>query len=319
MLHEPVIPRMSQIRAKHLIASCSISLLLIIGAAATRAQQTADPEFNTSVANPAYSKNGARVMFDEAHHNFHTMDGRYQPFATLLLNDGYRVIRNRVPFTKKSLEDFKVLVIANALGNEDMDEPGADNPAFTEAECDAVRDWVRGGGSLLLIADHAPFGGAAETLAKRFGVEMNKGFTLDEANSAEGNPSLLIFSRENHLLPDHPITNGRGGGEKINKVMSFTGQSLVGPKDSVPILKLADTARDTPDRSATKFTSAAGRAQAVAFKFGKGRVVVQGEAAMLSAQISGPQKFKMGMNVPGNDNKQYALNLVHWLSGLLKE
>jgi hypothetical protein len=27
----------------------------------------------------------------------------------------------------------------------------------------------------------------------------------------------------------------------------------------------------------------------------------------------------MGMNVPGNDNKQYALNVMHWLSGLLKE
>jgi hypothetical protein len=26
----------------------------------------------------------------------------------------------------------------------------------------------------------------------------------------------------------------------------------------------------------------------------------------------------MGMNVPGNDNKQYALNLMHWLSGILK-
>src|SRR5262245_16916184 len=186
------------------LKTCFVLLLL---AESALAQQQPDLEFNTSVENPAYSKNGPRVMFDEAHHNFHTMDGRYQPFATLLLNDGYRVIRNRVPFTKKSLEDFKVLVIANALGNEEMDEPGADNPAFTEAECDAVRDWVRGGGSLLLIADHAPFGGAAETLAKRFGVEMSKGFTLDEANS-EGNPSLLVFSRDNHLLLDHPITNG---------------------------------------------------------------------------------------------------------------
>ena len=52
---------------------------------------------------------------------------------------------------------------------------------------------------------------------------------------------------------------------------------------------------------------------------GKGRVVVQGEAAMLSAQISGSEKRRMGMNVPGNDNKQYVLNVMHWLSGLLKE
>jgi hypothetical protein len=46
---------------------------------------------------------------------------------------------------------------------------------------------------------------------------------------------------------------------------------------------------------------------------------VQGEAAMLSAQISGTEKRRMGMNVPGNDNKQYALNVMHWLSGFLKE
>jgi len=43
--------------------------------------------------------------------------------------------------------------------------PGADKPAFTEAECDEVRDWVRDGGSLLLIADHAPIGGANEILS----------------------------------------------------------------------------------------------------------------------------------------------------------
>jgi hypothetical protein len=294
-------------------------LFLVIAVSVASAQQMADPEFNTSVANPAYSKSGPRVMFDEAHHNFHTMDGRYQPFVNLLLNDGYRVIRNRVPFTKKTLDDFKVLVIANALGAEEMDDTGADNPAFTEAEIEAVHEWVRGGGSLLLIADHAPFGGAAESLGKAFGVEMSKGFTLDEANSAEGNPSLIVYSRENHLLLEHPITSGRSGAEKINKVMSFTGQSLVGPKGSYPILKLADTAKDTPDRSGTTFTSAAGRAQALAFKFGKGRVVVQGEAAMLSAQIAGSNKVKMGMNVPGTDNKQYALNLLHWLSGMLKE
>jgi hypothetical protein len=47
--------------------------------------------------------------------------------------------------------------------------------------------------------------------------------------------------------------------------------------------------------------------------------VVQGEAAMLSAQIAGPNKEKMGMNAPGIDNRQYAINVMHWLSGVLKE
>jgi len=42
-----------------------------------------------------------------------------------------------------------------------------------------------------------------------------------------------------------------------------------------------------------------------------------GEAAMLSAQIAGPQRDKMGMNQPGLDNKQLVLNLMRWLGGIL--
>jgi len=297
----------------------TVCLFLLFLSVAVGAQQLPDPEFNPAVANPAYTKSEPRVLFDEAHHNFHTTDGRYKPFADLLRNDGYRVVRNRQPFSKEVLNSFKVLVIANALGAEEMDDTGADESAFTEEECQAVQDWVKGGGSLLLIADHAPFGGAASSLASRFGVDMSKAFTYDQANSVAGNPSVLIFSRDNKLLASHPITDGRDEKERVNRVESFTGQSLKGPADSVAILKLSDTAKDTPDQNMDASVSAAGRAQALAFKFGKGRVVVQGEAAMLSAQISGPEKTKMGMNVPGNDNKQYALNVMHWLSGLLRE
>jgi len=282
------------------------------------AQQAPDPEFNTSVENPAYKKEGPRVMFDEAHHNFHTTEGRYKPFVDLLMNDGYRVVRNRQPFTKASLSSYKVLVISNALGAEEDDDAGADSPAFTDEECQAVQDWVKNGGALLLIADHAPFGGAAATLAARFGVDMSKGYTFDQENSVAGTPSHLIFSRENKLLASHPITEGRTENERINLLRSFTGQSLKGPEGSVGILNLSERATDSPNYEAQTSVSAAGRSQAVALKFGKGRVVVQGEAAMLSAQVSGPENRRMGMNVPGNDNKQYALNLMHWLSGILK-
>ena len=293
--------------------------LLLVLAVSGLAQQQADLEFNTSVENAAYSKNGPRVMFDEAHHNFHTVDGRYKPFVDLMMNDGYRVIRSRRPFSKQSLDSFKVLVIANALGAEEMDDTGADQSAFNDDEIQAVYDWVRGGGALLLIADHAPFGAAASALATKLGVDMSKGFTHDAANSSPGASSLLIFSRENKLLAVHPITEGRNEKERVNRVLSFTGQSLKGPEESASILKLSDTAEDAPDRESKSMVSAAGRAQAVAFKLGKGRVVIQGEAAMLSAQVTGPNRSKMGMNVDGYDNKQYALNVMHWLSGLLKE
>jgi hypothetical protein len=81
-----------------------------------------------------------------------------------------------------------------------------------------------------------------------------------------------------------------------------------------------------PDRQQTspedappdhKEVSAAGRAQGVALELGKGRVVVISEAAALTAQVAS-RGFRFGMNVPGIDNRQLALNIMHWLSGALK-
>jgi Skp family chaperone for outer membrane proteins len=289
-----------------------------VGGAQGGGGQRADPNFNTKVARPAYASGPRhpRVLFDEAHHNFHTASGRYKPFAELITSDGYQVIPNGEKFTRAVLQKGDILVIANALGAEGMGQEGASNPAFTDAECDAVRDWVKDGGALLLITDHAPMGAAAQCLAKRFGVSLSTGAVGDPKNS-EGGETFLVFSRQNHLLGDHPITRGRDDSERVNKVQTFTGTSLKGPEGSVPILKLAETAVDHSFDDDNKEVSAAGRTQGLAFPFGQGRVVVMGEAAELSAQVIGADE-KFGMNVPGIDNRQMALNILHWLSGLLE-
>jgi hypothetical protein len=294
-------------------------LLVFLVSASAYSQQIADPQFKAKVENPAYTKNFPRVLFDEAHYNSDTANGRYKPFVDLIFNDGYHLAVNHQTFTKESLETFKILVIVNPLGAEEMDDEGADGPAFTTAECDAVRDWVRSGGALLLVADEAPFGSAAEILAKRLGIEMSKSVTVDPANADKeiNNPSVIVYSRENHLLAEHAITNGRSAAERVARVIVFTGQSLQGPTGSEAFLKLADTAVDKL-ASPGKSVSAAGRAQGIAFRLGKGRVVVLGDAAMLSAQLTGSDNQAFGMNVPDIDDKQLALNIMHWLSGILK-
>jgi len=40
-----------------------------------------------------------------------------------------------------------------------------------------------------------------------------------------------------------------------------------------------------------------------------------GEAAMLTAQVDDGHRF--GMNMTGIDNRQFALNVMHWLSRLM--
>jgi hypothetical protein len=297
------------------IISTSLLLLLLIVPAAS--QQQADLTFDTSIKNPAYTTTHPKVLFDEAHFNFHTASGRYKPFADLVTNDGYRVTPNKEKFSRQSLQDFDVLVIANA-GASQADAADRSRPAFTDEECDAVRDWVNSGGALLLIADHAPAGAAAAIMGSRFGVDMSKGFTADPVNYERVvlNVSWIRFSRAQRNLGDHPITRGRTPNERVNSVLSFTGQSLKGPKDSTALLKLSDKAYDVDDPGnpeRARIVSAAGRAQALALPFGKGRVVVFGEAAMLTAQN---QNF--GLNYPGTDDRQLVLNVMHWLTGLLK-
>ncbi len=295
-----------------------LALVTLKPAVLSFAQQTADPNFDAKGARPAYTSKHPKVLFDEAHHNFHTADGRYKPFAAVIRNDGYTVTPNRAPFTSASLKPFDILVISNALGAPQMNAAEASDSAFTEAEADAVRDWVRAGGSLLLIADHAPMGAATGRLAQRFGVGMNKAFTLDPANSppADNNPGFILYTRENKLLGDHAVTRGRNAAERIARIQSFTGQSLTGPPGSVAFMKLADTAKDAVTGTDEQ-VSAAGRAQGLAFEVGKGRVVVLGEAGMLSAQLGGADRKHSGMNRPGLDNRQLALNIMHWLSRLL--
>ncbi|WNZ25567.1 DUF4350 domain-containing protein [Leptolyngbya sp. NK1-12] len=286
------------------------------------AQQVADPNFNASVAHPAYTTTAPPVLFDEAHLNFHTTQGRYKPFVDLISNDGYQVVPNRQAFQAETLADYDILVIANASSQQEG------QPAFREDECNVVRAWVSSGGSLLLIADHKPFGAAAENLASRFGVEMSNKFTVDLSHydQASGVPSFLLFSRENGLLAEHPIVQGRNSVEQINQIKTFTGQSLSVPSEGQALLQLSASAIDLDDRlrSAADFRAGQGmsvahRAQGVALPFGQGRVVILGEAAMISAQLiqSSDGTFLMGMNHPGIDNRQFALNLMHWLSRLL--
>jgi hypothetical protein len=273
-------------------------------------EQAADAEFDVSVKEPAYASDGPRVLFDEAHRNFHTAGGRYKPFADLIKNDGHRIIpTTRRKVTKELLSEYEIMVISNALGaTREIDS------AFSNSECDAIRDWVNEGGALLLIADHYPMGHAAESLAKRFDVLMSKGAT-DEYE----------FTADNGLGVKHPIMRGRSNEEEIRKVRTFTGQSIRGPAGAASLLRLPAGAKELVpdatnpgDRSKAKEGPAVYPDQGVAFTFGKGRVVVLGEAGMLTAQKSA-QGAKFGMNVAGIDNRQLALDIMHWLSGLLPE
>ena len=284
-----------------------------------------DPRFDVSVTAPAYTATHPRILFDEGHNNAHKMDGKYAPFAKLMMNDGYVMSHYEGRFAPAALRQGNVLVIVNASGGTNPQlfginlqflrkgERGA--PAFTDAEVQTVAQWVRDGGSLLLIADHYPFGSAAASLAKAFGVTMHGGFA-EIANQYPGqtDPGSIEFTRANGLLFGNVVNDGRNLPERVNRVVTFTGQSLDGPPDAIVLLKLPVYAKEYVPPPPNFEEKPAGDAQGVAFEFGKGRVVVLGEAGMLTAQIEGGRPF--GMN-SDPENKVFALNVMHWLTRVL--
>ncbi|MCK4960266.1 MAG: DUF4350 domain-containing protein [Planctomycetes bacterium] len=300
--------------------------------AAAADEQVPDKNIKARVDRPAYTDKHPRVLFDDGHFNVHTSQGSYQTLASLLKSDGYEIAATDKPFSSRSLAGHDVLIISNARGAAQRSE----KPAFTEQECDAVRDWVKAGGGLLLVVDHYPSGYNAERLTRRFGIETTRGRTTDRANAPQGSGGggTILFERKNNGLGDHAITRGRSQAERINCVATFSGKSLKGPAGSTPLLIFSDSAIDyftseAADNPAGRLArrsqgagdepqaSAAGKSQGVAFKFGKGRVVVLGEAGHLSARPTNPQQPARGIKYEGCDNRQWAINIAHWLSGLI--
>ena len=283
-----------------------------------RRDQPYDRSFDTSVTIPAYRDSGPVVLYDEGHLNTHNTTTGYKPFADLIRHDGYTLRTTQQPFTAQELRGVSVLVLVLAQGAN----PTNDSSAYSDAECTAIAQWVGAGGSLLLVADHWPYGLAARSLARRFAVDVSGGFTEDpKYHERERGTSHLVFSKENGLLSEHPITRG------VDRVLTFTGTSLKGPDGASFFLLLSDSATDRPPGPARverdggtvrvlmeygEPQPAGGHAQGIALEFGRGRVVVLGEAGMLRAQKD--RTGLVGMNVPGYDNRQLALNIMHWLS-----
>ena len=122
-----------------------LSLALCATATAVRAQQVPDTLFVPRVGAPEFAiGTGPRLIIDGAHYNFHTVNGRYRPFAKLMERDGYRVRGNQAPITAAVLKSVDVLVIANALNKRN--DGGVWNlptpSAFTADEIAAIEKWV---------------------------------------------------------------------------------------------------------------------------------------------------------------------------------
>jgi hypothetical protein len=228
------------------------------------------------------------VAIDGAHHNFHTLDGRYEPFAKTLSADGLTLVSNTESFSRATLAGFDVLVIANAVND---------------------------GGALFLIADHMPWPKAMSDLSEMFGVGFINGYV-----EITGQQEQFFKRRSNSVLtsavtPEH-------GDNAINVIQGFLGQGFTLPPNAQPVLQFTEPSINwMPAKSweiddSTPSMDATGLYQGAIIEVGKGKVAVFGEAGMFTAQTvkTKTESWAMGMNSPkAIDNQQLLLNVVRWL------
>jgi hypothetical protein len=284
------------------ITAASLTLLAI--ATPALAQQVVDPNADTNVTDPAFAAGkGPVVAVDSGHDERQTLATDYAPFGALLTHDGYVVRDFDKPISTASLADSDVLVIVDPLNPKDPPKAPKyqSTSAFTPREIATITDWVKGGGALLMIADHPPYAGSLRALAASFGFDV-------ETYAPQRVPRQEFFSFANGGLVDGPLTRG------LPQVQTFYGAAFTAPADATPLLRFDSSwtmlVTDKPSRPMTR-NDLRGATLAV----GKGRVVLLAEAGAWSAQLLGPRKNPMGFNAPGaQGNKRFIRNVVRWLA-----
>lgn len=319
------------------------ALLVVTGFSDTAAQAVTDLSFQPTVGEAAFVHGrGPVVLVDEGHHNYRTirptqvphsdatMPGRYEPFAGLLRRDGYVVRPHEGAFTPEALAAADILIIAGAMAEATVDDFRLPNlSAFTLEEVEVVDSWVQAGGSLLLVAGTQPAPAGHADLAERFGVLFGNGIAVPAANEADWTQAdWMQFRRADRSLRSHPITRGRRVGEAVDSVMTFGGQAFR-PKPEADVQPLLVFTEPTvlvfevdpfdPLEYAPRMR-ADGMLQAATVRHGSGRVALFGEEGMFAAQVNRKDSRPIGMNHPAaGQNAQFALNVMHWLSGLIPD
>ncbi|MFG3442807.1 DUF6421 family protein [Nonomuraea sp. NPDC047897] len=141
-----------------------------------------------------------RVLFDEAHSESWTIrrevaeainaahpdDNSYARAAALLRHLGHTVTAHTGgPLTAETLAGQDVLVIAHPAGERWERTTGLGDPVFSAAEIAAVRDFVAGGGGLVVLAEEEQdkYGNNLADLLAPFGVGVEHTTVRDPRNA----------------------------------------------------------------------------------------------------------------------------------------
>ncbi len=308
-------------RGTSLLLTSLLVCCCAVGVATAQRAQKPDLEFTYENNSPAFAAGtGPKIVFSTRNSVFVDAD-LHLPLSALAEADGFAPQKDERPLDAVVADNPTMLALINPYLRNYNDYPAIEPPsAFSDEEIEAVRIWVENGGSLLVIADHAPLGGGSSKLASAFGFTYLNGHTGEDRSAAAGYAKLSLTYMPQVGLGDHVINKGATGRRPINRFHTFGGQSFIPPAEAVSLLTLPQgwSAWFVYDIAANlqspQKMDASGMSQGAVLEFGKGRVAVFSEAGAFSAQLL-PDGSHVGFNTElGKENPEFALSVLRWLA-----
>ncbi len=162
----------------------------------------------------------ARVLFDEAHseawsiradvaermQSTHPADASLADAASALERRDFEVAVNATaPIDAALLDGADVLVIAHPSDPRWESTTGEGEPRLSDAEIDAIADWVDAGGGLIVLGEteQDKYGNNLNELLDRFGIEIENATVQDYENHRGDAPSWVLAE-----LVESPTSTG---------------------------------------------------------------------------------------------------------------
>jgi hypothetical protein len=241
----------------------------------------------------------ARVLFDEAHgeawtirpevaatmHGEHPQDSSYAGAARALAVRDFEVgARTEGPLTAEALGAVDVLVIAHP-SDDRWERTVGGSPLFSGEEIAAVRDFVTGGGGLVVLGEteQEKYGSNLNELLAPFGVRLLNATAADYVHF-DGTPMWVQGQ------PDGDAAEG--------SVLHFVGQAC--------FYRAGALEADAPGAMLLRTSEQAEPAAAgllAAVRHGEGRVVVAADSDLFGDDFLGRL-----------DHEQLWLNLLYWVA-----
>ncbi|MGH2860100.1 MAG: DUF6421 family protein [Solirubrobacteraceae bacterium] len=244
---------------------------------------------------------GINVIFDEAHSEawtirpdlaaqmqpVHPADASYARAAGLLSGHAFSVAANTEPLDSGVLDDCDLLVIAHPSDPRWESTTGIGSPELTPAEQEAINEFVRGGGGLIVLGEteQDKYGNNVNELLARFHLHLRSD-TVQDYEHCDGTPTWIYGE-----LAD----GDRGsGGDLLAGVSAacFYRATTIESRNGARVLARTHRSASVP-----------GAPLIVASEHGEGRVVVLGDSDLFGDDC-----------ISSLDHTALWLNIANWAS-----